>query len=187
MVIFMNTKTRGVILNIVYSGLLIAIGILLPQLFHVFGPAAGKTFLPMHIPVLLAGFLVGPLYGLGVAILVPILSSVITGMPPVPMLYFMLFELVTYAVVAGILYKKLKLNLYVALIGAMICGRLIYGLSLVVVVNLLGMTFPFTNVVAFFGSMSTGIPGIIIQIVVVPPLIFALKKGGLIIANRATN
>lgn len=183
----MNTKMRGVILNIVYSGLLIAIGVLLPQLFHIFGPAAGKTFLPMHIPVLLAGLLVGPLYGLGVAVLVPILSSVITGMPPVPMLYFMLFELVAYAVVAGLLYKKLNWNLYVSLISAMICGRLVYGLGLAVAVNLFGMTFKFASVTAFFGGITAGLPGIIIQIVLIPPVIYALKKGGLAIANQATN
>ena len=72
--------------KIVYGGLLIAIGVILPQLFHIFGQSAGQTFLPMHIPVILAGMLIGPVWGLGVAVIVPILSSLITGMPPVPML-----------------------------------------------------------------------------------------------------
>ena len=88
--------------KIVYGGLLIAIGVILPQLFHIFGQSAGQTFLPMHIPVILAGMLIGPVWGLGVAVIVPILSSLITGMPPVPMLYFMLFELAAYAVVSGL-------------------------------------------------------------------------------------
>ena len=92
--------------KIVYGGLLIAIGVILPQLFHIFGQSAGQTFLPMHIPVILAGMLIGPVWGLGVAVIVPILSSLITGMPPVPMLYFMLFELAAYAVVSGLLAKK---------------------------------------------------------------------------------
>ena len=92
--------------KIVYGGLLIAIGVILPQLFHIFGQSAGQTFLPMHIPVILAGMLIGPVWGLGVAVIVPILSSLITGMPPVPMLYFMLFELAAYAVVPVCLRKK---------------------------------------------------------------------------------
>lgn len=92
--------------KIVYGGLLIAIGVILPQLFHIFGQSAGQTFLPMHIPVILASMLIGPVWGLGVAVIVPILSSLITGMPPVPMLYFMLFELAAYAVVSGLLAEK---------------------------------------------------------------------------------
>ena len=55
-----------------YGGLLIAIGIILPQLFHIFGQAAGQTFLPMHIPVMLAGMLIGPVWALGVAVIVPV-------------------------------------------------------------------------------------------------------------------
>lgn len=180
----MKNNIKNVSLNLVYSGMLVAIGVLLPQIFHIFGTAAGRTFLPMHIPVLLAGFLVGPLYGVGVAILVPILSSLFTGMPPVPMLYFMLAELAAYAVVAGVMYKKLRVNAYVSLIVAMLCGRLVYGLSLVLVSTVFGMTFPFANAAAFFGGITSGLPGIIIQIVIIPPIIYAMKKGGLALAKR---
>ena len=60
--------------RMVYGGLLIAIGVILPQAFHIFGQSAGQTFLPMHIPVILAGMLIGPLWGAGVAVIVPLLS-----------------------------------------------------------------------------------------------------------------
>ncbi|MFZ2538101.1 MAG: ECF transporter S component [Oscillospiraceae bacterium] len=168
--------------KIVYGGLLIALGIILPQLFHVFGQTAGQTFLPMHIPVLLAGLLIGPYWGMCVAIAAPILSSLITGMPPVPMLYFMLLELVVYAVISGLLSGKI--NIYLNLIITLICGRIVYGLSLVAAVNLFGMTFKFANTAAFFGGILTGLPGIIIQLVFIPIIMYALKKGGLTLAKQ---
>ncbi len=169
--------------KIVYGGLLIALGIILPQLFHVFGQTAGQTFLPMHIPVLLAGLLIGPYWGLCVAIATPILSSLITGMPPVPMLYFMLVELATYAVISGLLSGKL--NIYLNLIITLVCGRIVYGLGLVAAVNLFGMTFKFANTTAFFGGIVTGLPGIAIQLVFIPIIMYALKKGGLTLAKQS--
>lgn len=169
--------------KLVYGGLLIALGVILPQLFHVFGQSAGKMFLPMHIPVLLAGLLLGPYYAMGAAVLIPIASSLITGMPPVPMLYFMLFELVTYGLVAGMLADKI--NIYLNLIITLICGRIVYGLSLVCAVSIFGMNFPFANTAAFFGGIVTGLPGIAIQLLFIPLIMFALKKGGLTIAKRA--
>lgn len=173
-----NFKTR----KIVYGGLLVAIGVILPQLFHVFSQAAGKTFLPMHIPVLLAGLLVGPYLGICVAIITPILSSLITGMPPVPFLYFMIIELCVYALVSGLISNKL--NIYINLIITLICGRLAYGLSLIVAVNLFGMTFKFANMTAFLGGILTGLPGIAIQLIFIPIIMFALKKGGLVLAKQ---
>ena len=107
--------------NIVKGALFITLGVLIPQLFHSIG--AGPMFLPMHIPVLLAGFLAGPVIGSYVGILTPILSHLLTGMPPVapvPMLPIMIFELFTYGFVAGILYNRFRVNLFISLFGAMI-------------------------------------------------------------------
>lgn len=167
----------------VYGGLLVAIGVILPQLFHVFGQSAGQMFLPMHIPVLLAGLILGPYYAIGVAIITPILSMLITAMPPVPMIYFMLFELVAYAVVSGLLSKKF--NVYITLIITLICGRIVYGLALVAAVSLFGMTFKFATTTAFFTGILTGLPGIAIQLVFIPLIMYALKKGGLALAKQA--
>lgn len=169
--------------KIVYSGLLAAIGVILPQLFHVFGQSAGQTFLPMHIPVMLAGLLTGPVWGLGVAVIVPVLSSLITGMPPVPMLYFMLFELAAYAVVSGLLAKK-GINVYLNLLITILCGRAVYGLSLVIAVNLFSFAPPFANAAAFFTGLLTGLPGVVLQFIAVPLLLYALKKGGFVLVKE---
>lgn len=169
--------------NIAYSGLLIAIGVVLPQVFHIFGQQVGQTFLPMHIPIIIAGLVVGPWYGIGVAIATPIISSLFTTMPPVPMLYFMIFELSAYALAAGILAKKIKLNIYINLLITLVFGRLVYGLTLVVAVAIFGMSFKFANTTAFFMGIVNGLPGIAIQLIFIPPIIFALKKGGLALAK----
>ena len=122
-------KTNVRTLKLAYGGLLVALGILLPQAFHVFGQNAGMIFLPIQIPVLFGGILLGPYYGGVIGLLVPLLSSVLTGMPPVPKVYFMFVELVTYGMVAGWLIRRT--NVYVSLLTAMLCGRAAYGLALV--------------------------------------------------------
>ena len=113
--------------NLVTSGMCVALAIVLPMAFHMI-PDAGKVFLPMHIPVLLCGLLCGPVYGLGCGILAPLLSHLFTGMPPTAMLPSMLCELAAYGMLSGILIRVIRtkwnlLNLYTALIGAMICGK----------------------------------------------------------------
>lgn len=170
-------KTDIRVTKMVYSGVLIALGILLPQAFHVFGQNAGMMFLPIHIPILMAGCLLGPLYGGIVGFIVPILSSVLTGMPPVPKLYFMLVELTVYGIVTGIMIRKT--NVYISLLVAMMSGRVFYGLSLVVGVNLFQIHAPFANWTAFTGGIVSGIPGIAIQLLILPILYKALKRGGL--------
>lgn len=165
-----KTKTR----KIVYGGLLTAVGLILPQAFHIFGANAGRTFLPMHLPVLAAGLLLGPLYGGCIGAIVPLLSSVLTGMPPAPMLYFMMAELVGYGVFSGLTIRRW--NVYPSLIISMVLGRALYGLSLLLAVKLLGFTFPFANQAAFVGGILTGIPGIAIQLILIPLIYKALKK-----------
>lgn len=169
-------KTNVRAIKIVYGGVLTALGVLLPQAFHVFGQNSGMTFLPIHIPILLAGILLGPVYGGVVGVLVPILSSILTGMPPVPKLYFMLVELVVYGVVTGLLVRKC--NIYITLVSAMAAGRILYGAALAVGVGLFHIHAPFANQAAFIGGILTGIPGIMIQLVILPILYGALRRGG---------
>lgn len=171
-----KSKSTPSVLKIVYGGVLIALGILLPQAFHVFGQEAGMIFLPIQIPILFAGLLLGPLYGGLVGILVPILSFLLTGMPPLPKMYFMLFELGAYGITAGLLIKKC--NVYFTLLLSMICGRVAYGFALILGVYLIGLNAPFANMAAFTGGIVSGIPGIIIQLIVLPILYITLKKGG---------
>ena len=96
--------------NIVLSGLFVAFGLILPMIFHQFS-MGGPAFLPMHIPVLIGTMLLGPSSGFLIGMVTPVLSSVLTGMPPTfPMLPIMFFELAVYGLIAGYLYKTLKQN-----------------------------------------------------------------------------
>lgn len=118
--------------QLVLTALFIAIGVVLPQAFHMI-PNAGSVILPMHIPVLISGFAVGPLYGLLCGILTPVLSHFIFGMPPAPVLPGMICELAVYGLMTGLLNKAIKvenglLKAYLVLIGAMLCGRITYGI-----------------------------------------------------------
>jgi riboflavin transporter FmnP len=163
---------------IAYNALFLALAVLLPIGFHAIG-IGGRALLPMHLPVLLAGFVVGPIAGLVVGLLAPGVSFLLTGMPPTYAVPLMSLELPIYGLVAGIAYRKLHLNIYIALILAMIVGRIMFGVGLL----LLGlfMELPYTAAQFFStgGAIVTGIPGIIIQLIVIPLLVAALKRTGL--------
>lgn len=158
-----------------HSALYLALAVLLPIGFHAFG-MGGRVFLPMHIPVLLAGFLVGPQAGILVGLLAPGLSHLLTGMPPTYAVPLMSLELPMYGLVAGLAYRRLRLNLYLSLIVAMLVGRLMFGLGLFV----LGMfmDLPYTAAVFFStgGAVWSGLPGIIAQIVIVPLIVAAVRR-----------
>jgi len=125
----MNSK------KITLSGLLLALGIIIPIAFHVLG-AAGKIFLPMHLSVLVAGYLLPPVNALVVGLLTPFLSSVLTGMPiTYPIMPIMVVELGTYGLVISLLNKKGIKNIYFKLVAAMISGRVIAGLMVYFMVN----------------------------------------------------
>lgn len=158
-----------------HTALYLALAVLLPIGFHAMG-MAGRIFLPMHIPVLLAGFIMGPRCGLLVGLLAPALSHLLTGMPPPYAVPLMSLELPMYGLVAGLAYQRLRLNIYLALVVAMLVGRLFFGIGLV----LLGMfiELPYTAAMFFAtgGALWTGLPGILVQIVAVPPIVAAAKR-----------
>lgn len=161
----------------------VALAIVLPMAFHMI-PDAGKVFLPMHIPVLLCGLLCGPVYGLGCGILAPLLSHLFTGMPPTAMLLSMLCELAAYGMLSGILIRVIRtkwnlLNLYTALIGAMICGRIINGVLNALIFN----AGKYSMEMWLTASFLQAIPGIVIQLALIPLLVLALQKARL--ADRA--
>ena len=151
-------------------GLLLAVGLLLPLVFHsMFGAAGGQMFLPMHYAVLLGGLLLGPIAGAFLGIATPLLSTLITGMPPVAILPPMLVELAIYGLVAGLAHRHWKLAPLWSLLLAMAAGRIALGLA----VALLGPSFGLkANPVAYvLGSIVTGLPGIAVQIVVIQLLL----------------
>lgn len=132
--------------------------------------------LPMHIPILIAGLFLGPAVGLLVGLVTPILSSLLTGMPVFfPMLPIMIFELGTYGLISGYVFKKLRLNTYVSMIIAMISGRLVAGVVVFVLVKF--FAFKGAGPVLFIkGAIITGLPGILIQLVFIPPIVKLLRK-----------
>ncbi len=166
--------------NLIMTALCIALGIVLPVAFHSI-PNAGSIFLPMHIPVLLCGLICGPYYGLACGVLAPLLSSLITGMPPMGYLPGMLCELAVYGLVSGILLRVVNTkhniaNIYISLIGAMICGRVTYG----ILNSLIFQAGDYSLQIWLTSAFVTSIPGIVIQLIVIPILVFALQKAGLI-------
>lgn len=165
---------KSIVHQIVLSGMFIALGFIVPQAFHLLG--AGTTFLPMHIPVLLAGFILDAPFAAMVGFLTPMLSSFITGMPPLfPVLPFMVFELATYGFAASLFYRHLKQNIYVSLVGAMVAGRAMAGVAVWLLVAAFAAKLP--GPVAFvLGSTVTGLPGIIIQLIFIPAVVALLNK-----------
>jgi len=161
--------------KMVVAGFLIALGVVFPIIFHMFS-MAGSIFLPMHIPVLVAGFILRGKYGFFVGLLTPIISSLLTGMPPImPMLPIMIVELSIYGLVAGILTEKVKTNNIVGLIVAMVCGRVGSFITVFCMANLLGIV-KLQPVTWIKGSITTGLPGMLIQIIFIPVLLYVLKN-----------
>ena len=140
-------------------------------------PQIGSMLCPLHIPVLLCGFFCGWPWGLTVGFVAPLLRHLVFYMPPMPGAAFMAFELATYGAVSGWLYARLprkKSSIYVSLITAMILGRVVWGLVQFVFMGLDPTRFGFA---AFWaGAVTTAIPGIIVQLVLIPVLVLALDR-----------
>ncbi|MCK5124782.1 MAG: ECF transporter S component [candidate division Zixibacteria bacterium] len=158
---------------IVRTALFLAISVVFPIAFHQFG-LGGRVFLPMHIPVLLAGAMFGPMSGAFIGLLAPGLSAMITGMPPTYAVPLMTLELVLYGATMGLFQVRYKLNIYVALCLALIVGRIGFAVGLFVLGLFLEMPY---GVKEFFtGAVIAGLPGIAIQIIFIPPLVMTIKK-----------
>ena len=170
-------KTHKSILKLVLSAFFLALGYVMPFLTGQV-PEIGSMLCPMHVPVLLCGFFCGWQWGLAVGFITPIMRSFILGMPPMfPKAVCMAFELATYGAIAGFLHKKLprkKPFVYVSLLGAMIAGRIVWGIAMAVCLGINGGAFTFSAFVA--GAFTNAIPGIIVQIVLIPVLVMLLDN-----------
>ena len=156
-----------------------ALCVILPMIFHSF-PNGGSIFLPMHIPVLLCGFICGWPYGLLCGMAGPVLSSLITGMPPAAVLPAMMIECAVYGGVVGFMMTKIRtgnyyVDLYTCLITAMLLGRIASG-----VVKALIFAPETTLAVWAVSSFVTALPGIALQLLLLPSLVFALTKARII-------
>lgn len=164
----------------VTAALFLALGLVLPFLTGQI-PTIGSMLLPMHIPVLLCGFVCGWQYGLIVGVVTPLFRSVLFGMPPMmPTAVGMAFELAVYGLICGILYRKLprkKINIYITLIAAMIIGRLAWGIISLFLYGMMGNAF---SVQLFLGgALLNAIPGIVIQLILIPIIVMLLEKAKL--------
>lgn len=170
-------KKKNPVLSMALSAMFLALAFVLPFLTGQI-PQVGSMLCPMHIPVLLCGFICGPQWGLLVGIIAPLLRSVTLGMPPLfPTAVSMAFELAVYGLVSGLLYRKLpkkKWAIYVSLLVAMVTGRLVWGF---VQLACMGFDTSSFGISAFWaGAVANAIPGIVLQIVLIPFVVMFLEK-----------
>ena len=172
-----NTSVRRLTL----SAMLLAIGMLLPFLTGQI-QRIGNMLCPMHLPVFICGMVCGPLWGLAVGAVLPVLRSMVFGMPVLmPMACAMAFELGAYGLISGLLRRRLPRTLpmlYVSLIAAMIAGRAVWGIVRCVMMFSGSSGFGWAMFIS--GAFTTAIPGIIVQLVLIPIIIMARKKARLI-------
>lgn len=176
----MKNSTKNKLKNLCLAAMFLALGLVLPLLTGQL-PQIGSMLLPMHIPVLICGLVCGWQYGFFVGLVLPLLRMSIFGMPPFITALAMTFELATYGLVAGLIYGASRWQclraLYRSLIAAMIAGRAVWGLAMLVITGVTADTF--TLNIFLSSAILNAIPGIILQLVLIPVLMLALDKAGL--------
>lgn len=176
-------EKMSVVKKSIITAVCIALCVVLPQAFHAI-PNAGSIYCPMHIPVLLCGLVCGWQYGALCGLAGPLLSSLFTGMPPTAYLPPMMIECAVYGLIAGLMMKfvftkKVYADLYISLITAMLAGRVIAGIAKALIFARGEITIAAWATSYFV----TALPGIVIQIVLIPTIVFALMKANLIPAR----
>lgn len=171
----MNKKTP--VLRLTLGAICLALCMVLPFVTGQI-PQIGSMLCPMHIPVLLCGFVCGPVYAASVGALAPLVRFALFGMPPLfPTGAAMCFELLTYGVVSGMLYgvlPKRRASVYAALIGAMLAGRAVWGVVSAVMLTVSGAGFTWAAFVA--GAFVNAVPGIALHILLIPVIVMALER-----------
>lgn len=171
--------------KLVVTAMLIALAVILPMAFHTI-QGAGMILLPMHIPVLLVGLVCGWKFGIIAGIVAPILSSTLTGMPPMAIVPLMSIELGMYGLAAGVAAhfvrtRSATLDLYVSLVAAMLLGRVVAGIAQVAFF----FNGTYVNGVwteSYTWGMWTGtyfvtaLPGLVIQLAFIPSVVMALER-----------
>ncbi len=170
-------KKQAQLLNVALSAMFLAFAFVMPFLTGQI-PQIGKMLCPMHIPVILCGFVCGGPWGLAVGFIVPLLRSFVLGVPAMyPNAFAMAFELAAYGLMSGVLYRafpKKKVCIYGSLLISMIVGRLVWGVVQFACMGLDNAKFGFE---AFWaGAVVNAIPGIILQIVLIPVVVMLLEK-----------
>ena len=168
-----TNSTRQIVLAAMFLALCMVLPFITGQI-----PAIGQALSPMHIPVLIAGFVCGPLWAAVIGFIAPLLRFALFGMPPImPTGIAMAFELCTYGLVSGLVYRALAkntANVYVTLIVAMLCGRVVWGIVRYILATTSGNAFTFAAFIA--GAFTGAIPGIILHLILIPVVVIALRK-----------
>ena len=172
----MNTNTIR-IQKLVLAALCLALCMVLPFLTGQI-PEFGNMLCPIHIPVLLCGFLVGPFWAAVVGLIAPLLRFALFGMPPIfPTGVAMCFELAAYGLISSVLYRRLprrRSSIYIALIAAMLGGRVVWGVVRVILSGVSGSAFTWAAFMS--GAFINAVPGIIVHIVLIPVIVMALER-----------
>ena len=171
-------KNHKKLLRMVLAAFFLALAYVMPFLTGQI-PEIGSMLCPMHLPVLLCGFVCGWPWGLIVGLVAPVFRSLLTGgFPPMfPTAVCMAFELATYGAIAGLMHKilpKKKVSIYCSLVIAMLLGRIVWGVAMMICMGASGGTFTLAAFLA--GAITNAIPGIIIQIILVPILVVLIEK-----------
>ncbi len=167
------------------SAMFLAMAFVLPFLTGQI-PQIGSMLCPMHIPVILCGYICGAPWGFAVGVIAPLLRSITLGMPPLfPTAFAMAFELAVYGFMSGFLYRvlpKSRINIWLSLVLSMVAGRLVWGAVQFCCMGLDATRFGFS---AFFaGAVVNALPGIVIQLIFIPIIIAVLEKTRVITSNQ---
>ena len=172
-------------LRLTLSALCLALAYVLPFLTGQI-PEIGSMLCPMHIPVLLCGFLCGWPYGLAVGCIAPIFRSLTLGMPPLfPQAFCMAFELAVYGAMSGLLHRILprrRIFTYVSLLIAMLLGRIVWGMMMLLCIGWKGGQFTFSAFLS--GALLQAIPGILLQLILVPLVVMLIERSKLLSAEK---
>ena len=170
----MNTNR---IQRLVLAAICLALCMVLPFLTGQI-PEIGSMLSPMHIPVLLCGFIAGPFWAAAIGLIAPVLRFALFGMPPLfPVGIAMCFELAVYGAVSGLRYSQLSkktVNIYISLISAMLLGRIVWGVVQLLLSGVTGTAFTWAAFIA--GAFTSAIPGIILHIALIPVIVMALQR-----------
>ncbi len=174
----MNTTKK-----LTLSAVLLSLGLILP-FFTGQMQAIGNKLLPMHLPILICGFVCGWKCGLLTGFITPLLRCVLFTMPAPINAICMAFELATYGAVSGFLYERFaslkcasfRIGSYISLLGAMLSGRIIWGIVSVIVYGINNSSFTWQIFIS--GALLNAIPGIVLQMILIPILILALENAG---------